>query len=235
MNDVPRTYLVVGGGTGIGLALTRRLVDEGSSVTVWSRTAHDELADLPVEHVAVDVTQPLDGVRVPDALDGVVYCPGSITLAPFSRLSDDAFLKDYTVNLLGAVRVLRLALPILADRPGSSVVLFSTVAVDTGLTFHASIASAKAAVEGLARSLAAEYAPKRVRVNVVAPSLTDTPLAAQLLSNDKKREASAERHPLGRVGTPADIAAAAHYLLGPDSGWITGQVFHLDGGMSALR
>ena len=103
MNEVPRNYLVVGGGTGIGLELTRRLVDEGSSVSVWSRTAHDELADLPVERVEVDVTHPLNGIRVPDTVDGVVYRRGSITLKPFSRLSDDAFLNDYTVNLLGAV------------------------------------------------------------------------------------------------------------------------------------
>ena len=235
MSHTQRNYLVVGGGSGIGLELTRRLVDDGASVTVWSRVAHDELSVLGVEHVAVDVSEPIEGVSLPSSLDGVAYCPGSITLAPFSRLSDDSFLKDYTVNLLGAVRVLRLALPALVERPGSSVVLFSTVAVGTGLTFHASIASAKAAVEGLARSLAAEYAPKRVRFNVVAPSLTDTPLAAQLLSNEKKREASAERHPLGRVGEPADIAAAAHYLLSPHSGWVTGQTIHVDGGMSSLR
>jgi NAD(P)-dependent dehydrogenase (short-subunit alcohol dehydrogenase family) len=119
------------------------------------------------------------------------------------------------------------------SKNGAAIVLFSTVAVQTGLPFHASIASAKGAVEGLTRSLAAELAPK-IRVNAVAPSLTDTPLAAQLLSSDDKRSASAKRHPLKRIGTPEDIANTALFLLEDSSAWMTGQIIGVDGGLGTV-
>jgi NAD(P)-dependent dehydrogenase (short-subunit alcohol dehydrogenase family) len=232
-----RTYVVVGGSSGIGLELVRRLTADGAEVQVWSRTAPEELDSLGASHIAVDVAQDI-GVQdaaVPERLDGIAYCPGSINLKPFSRLTDDDFRTEYELNVVGAARVLRHVLPALTHGEGSSVVMFSTVAAGTGLGFHASIAAAKAAVEGLGRSLAAELAPKYVRVNMVAPSATDTPLAERILGNEKKREASADRHPLKRVGAPADMAAAARYLLSPESGWMTGQVLHVDGGMSSVR
>jgi NAD(P)-dependent dehydrogenase (short-subunit alcohol dehydrogenase family) len=165
----------------------------------------------------------------------VVYCPGSIRLRPFHRLKTQDFLSDLEINLLGAVKAIQACLPGLkkADAP-ASIVLFSTVAVKTGMPFHASIASAKGAIEGLTRSLAAEFAP-RIRVNAIAPSLTDTNLAKTLLSDDGKRTAAAERHPLKRVGTPADIAAAAKFLLDDSASWITGQIIAVDGGMGAIR
>ncbi len=228
-------YLIVGGSTGIGLATARRLTDAGHDVVVWSRSSSDELAELGCEHHEVDVTGDLDGVEIPDELAGVGYFPGSINLAPFERIKLDAFRSDLEVNLLGAVKVLQKTVPQMARAGGGSVVLVSTVAVAAGMAYHASVASAKAAVEGLMRSLAAEYATKKVRVNAVAPSITDTRLAERLLSSDEKRARSAERHPLAQVGTPDDMAAAAAYLLGPDSGWVTGQVIHVDGGLSALR
>jgi NAD(P)-dependent dehydrogenase (short-subunit alcohol dehydrogenase family) len=155
-------------------------------------------------------------------------------LQPFLRLTDDAFREDFELNVLGAVRVIRAALPALKAAATSSVVLFSTVAVTTGMPMHASIAAAKGAVEGLTRSLAAEYAPK-IRVNALALSLTNTPLSASLLRTEKQRAAAAERHPLGRIGTAEDIAAAARFLLTDQASWITGQVFHVDGGIGAIR
>ena len=155
--------------------------------------------------------------KFPDVLDGMVYCPGTIELKPFQRLTMDHFKEDLAVNYLGAVKSIQGVLPRLKKSKRSpSVVLFSTVAVKTGMPFHASIAGAKAAVEGLTRSLAAEFAP-RIRFNAIAPSLTDTPLAGLLLSDEGKRKASAERHPLKRIGSPIDIAAIAVHLLSDDS------------------
>ena len=186
-------------------------------------------------HLTWDATAgdfPVD--QLPETLEGLVYCPGSIRLQPFSRLRDEDFRADFELNLLGAVRVLRAALPCLKAAGRASVVLFSTVAVGTGMPMHASIAAAKGAVEGLTRSLAAELAPG-IRVNAIAPSLTDTPLAAGLLRSERQRAAAAERHPLGRIGQPSDLAAAALFLLSEEAGWVTGQVLHVDGGMGGLR
>jgi NAD(P)-dependent dehydrogenase (short-subunit alcohol dehydrogenase family) len=167
-------------------------------------------------------------------LDGLVYLPGSITLKPFNRLSAEDFLNDFQVNCLGAVAAIQSALPALKAAPSASIVLFSTIAVAQGLSFHASIAAAKGAVEGLARSLAAELAPK-IRVNGIAPSLTDTPLAGTLLNTDAKKEASAKRHPLQLVGEPDDVAQMVSFLLSDASKFLTGQILRPDGGLSSVR
>ena len=219
----------------MGLETARTLMNQGNEVVVWSRHRSDELAELGCEHVEVDVTGALDDAELPGGLDGVAYFPGSINLAPFERIKLEAFHSDLEVNLLGAVRVLQRAIPAMARNGGGSVVLVSTVAAETGMAYHASVAAAKSAVEGLMRALAAEYAAKNVRVNAIAPSLTDTQMARRLLSSDEKRERSAERHPLRRVGTPEEMGALAAFLLGPDTPWITGEVVHVDGGLSALR
>jgi len=230
------SYVVAGGSSGIGLEITRRLVHSGSDVVVLSRTI-GPLADLPgVSHTAIDLTRDaIERERLPERIKGLVYCPGSIRLRPFHRLTTDDFENDWQVNVMGAVKTVQACLPGLkkAQSP-ASVVLFSTVAVATGMPFHASIASAKGAIEGLTRSLAAELAPT-VRVNAVAPSLTDTPLAGTLLSNDSKRQSAGERHPLKRVGTVDDVAASAIFLLDDSAAWITGQVLSVDGGMGAVR
>ena len=230
------SFVVVGGTSGIGLEITRRLAAKDYSVVVISRSA-DSWVDLPgVTLVSLDITRDaIDGDTLPEKIQGLAYCPGSIRLRPFHRLREEDFLADMRINFLGAVQAIQTCLPGLkkADAP-SSIVLFSTVAVGTGMPFHASIASAKGAVEGLTRSLAAEFAPK-IRVNAIAPSLTDTRLAETLLSDDGKRSAAADRHPLKRFGKPDDIAAAATFLLDDSSSWITGQVMAVDGGMGALR
>lgn len=229
-----KNYLIVGGGSGIGKVISQKLAEAGHQVWAYSRNIKE--ADLPssIHTFTYDVLEDEALGKMPDAIHGLVYCPGSINLKPFERMPLDAFRKELEINYLGAVKVLQQALPILKKTEGASVVLFSTVAVQNGLPFHSSIAGAKGAIEGLCRSLAAEYAPK-VRFNAIAPSLTDTPMANALLSNDKKREANADRHPLKKVGQPEDIASMALHLLGDQGGWITGQVFKIDGGMSALR
>ena len=150
------------------------------------------------------------------------------------RLSEDDFLHDLQVNLLGANRVLQQALPALKNSPSASVVFFSTVAVQIGMPFHASIAAAKGAIEGLTRSLAAELAPK-IRVNCIAPSLTDTRLAAPLLGDEKRREAAAERHPLKKIGHPKQVAEQVAYLLSDAAQFTTGQILRPDGGLSSIR
>jgi NAD(P)-dependent dehydrogenase (short-subunit alcohol dehydrogenase family) len=167
-------------------------------------------------------------------IDGLVYAPGTINLKPFRSLKKPQFQADLEVNLLGAIDLIQWALKGLQSATHPAVLFFSTVAVQQGMPFHASIAAAKGAVEGLTRSLAAEWAPK-IRVNAIAPSLTDTPLADRLLNSDAKREAAAKRHPLQRVGTPQDLATAALYLLSEDASWITGQIIPVDGGMSSLK
>lgn len=229
-------YVVVGGSSGIGYDITTRLVEKGAGVLVVSRSA-DNISGMPgVTHLALDISrQDLDVEQLPASIQGLAYCPGSIRLRPFHRLREADFMSDWQLNVMGAVKSIQACLPGMkkADTP-ASIVLFSTVAVATGMPFHASIATAKGALEGLTRSLAAEFAPK-IRINAIAPSLTDTNLARTLLSDDGKRKAAAERHPLKRFGSAGDIAAAAIFLLEDSAAWITGQVLAVDGGMGAVR
>lgn len=223
-----KNIVIIGGNSGIGKSITSKLQSQGANVFSFSRSEEGD--------GQLDVTKEVDlSGNLPETIDGLVYCPGTINLKPFHRFSLDDFQSDLEINFLGAVKVLQAAIKGLKKSDSASVVLFSTVAVQVGLGFHASIASAKGAVEGLTRSLAAEWAPNKIRVNAIAPSLTDTPLASQLLGSEDKKEASNKRHPLGRYGKPEDIAAAAIYLLGEDSSWMTGQILHLDGGMSSIK
>jgi NAD(P)-dependent dehydrogenase (short-subunit alcohol dehydrogenase family) len=231
-----KNIFIVGGSSGIGLELVKALSNVHHEIYVGSRTINT-LTEIPgVHHLALDITaESLDLEELPEIVHGLAYCPGTIVLKPFQRLSSEDFRKDFDINLLGAVKVIQGCLKRLKKSPnGASIVLFSTVAVKTGMPFHASVASAKGAVEGLTRSLAAEFAP-RIRVNAIAPSLTDTPLAASLLSNEDRQKASAERHPLKRIGSPQEVAGAALHLLSDEGSWITGQIFHVDGGMSSIR
>ncbi len=223
---------MIGGNTGIGLATAKLLLAQGNHVIAAARTAG------PLEELGISV-QPFDALNptaleLPPMLDGFIYCPGSITLKPFHRLTAEDFMKDYQINCLGAVAALQAALPALKAAPSASVVLFSTVAVAQGMPFHASIAAAKGAVEGLTFSLAAELAPK-IRVNAIAPSLTETPLAGNLLNSDAKKEACAKRHPLQLVGDADDVAQLAAFLLSDAAKFFTGQVLRPDGGLSSVR
>lgn len=229
-----REIFIVGGNSGIGLELAKLLAAAGHHMHAASRSNSELEKIAGVDFQSYDVTRKDAELTVPESLDGFVYCPGTINLKPFHRLSDDDFQSELEVNYLGAVRAIRLAYSALKKSENASIVLFSTVAVQTGLPYHASISGAKGAIEGLTRSLAAEFAPN-IRVNCLALSLTDTPLAGNLLSTEEKRKASGERHPLKRVGDPAEVAKAAAFLLGPDSGFITGQVIRIDGGLSSLK
>jgi NAD(P)-dependent dehydrogenase (short-subunit alcohol dehydrogenase family) len=229
-----KNILIIGASTGIGAALAHIISKKGANVYTASRTQGDTPSVL---HLNFDAQNPDYQVfaQLPDVLHGFVYAPGTINLKPFGRLSEADFLKDFQINVLAAIGILQNIMPKLKRAEGASVILFSTVAVQTGMGFHSSVAVSKGAIEGLTRSLAAEFAPQKIRVNAIAPSLTDTPLAKQLLSTDEKKEASNRRHPIGRYGTAEDVANAAAFLLGDESSWVTGQILGIDGGMGSIK
>lgn len=228
-----KNILIIGGSSGIGLALAEQLAPH-NKVFIASRSG-DAVQHLDIQHISYDATQDdLDTSQLPEELHGFIYCPGSINLRPFKGLKLEAFQSDFEVNVLGAVRSLKSVLSHLSASGNAAVVLFSTVAVQTGMPFHSSVAASKGAIEGLTRSLAAEFAPK-IRVNAIAPSLVDTPLASKFLNNEAKMDKANERHPLGRVGSAKEIAQATTFLLGEESSWMTGRVLQLDGGIGNLK
>jgi len=229
-----KNILIIGASSGIGLELTR-ILNENNNIYAMSRSRGELPESENIKWKEFDVLNAeIDTGFLPDQLDGLVYCPGSINLKPFRGLKVADVMSEFELNALGAFKVIQAVLPKLKKSEGASVVLFSTVAVGQGMPYHASISMAKGAVEGMTRSLAAELAPS-IRLNAIAPSLTDTPLASRLLSSDERRDASAQRHPLKRVGKPADIASMAAFLLSDKASWITGQIMSVDGGMGALK
>ena len=233
MNLNNKNILIIGGSSGIGLALAE-LLSPSNKIYIASRTS-ENIAGLDVIHIPFDATtETLDSSLLPEKLDGFVYCPGSINLRPFKGLSTEAFEKDFQINVTGAINSLKNVLGQLSASGNASVVFFSTVAVQTGMPFHSSVAASKGAIEGLTRSLAAEFAPK-IRVNAIAPSIVNTPLASKFLNNDTKIEKANDRHPLGRIGNAKEIAQATSFLLGEESSWMTGRVLQLDGGIGNLK
>ena len=230
-----KNILIIGASSGIGLDLAQKLslgnykvfgtycshpIESGNNINYlhYNAISHDEL-DLKV---------------LPEEIHGLVYCPGSINLKPFNRIKPEEFLKDYELQVIGAIKVIQALLPRLKKSEEVSIVLFSTVAVQSGFPFHTQVSASKGAIEGLAKSLAAEFAP-HIRVNVIAPSLTNTPLASNLLSTPEKIEANGNKHPLKRIGNAQDISNTAMFLLSNQSSWITGQTIKVDGGMSTLK
>lgn len=227
-----KTIVLIGGSYGIGAAIAEKLRNE-HHVIIASRSN----ANIPkgITHHTFDVLKnDISSLNLPEKIDGLVYSPGSINLKPFKMMSPETFKEDMELNFHSLVRVVHGLLPKLKNSEQASLVFFSTVAVKVGMPFHTSVAAAKGAIEGFAKAMAAEYAPN-FRVNVIAPSLTDSPLASKLLNSDSKKEKMAERHPLKKVGSTEDIAAMAAFLLNEDSQWITGQVFGVDGGLSTLN
>jgi len=232
---IPKTFLLAGCTSGIGLETLKTLRAEGHRVIAAVRHG-ERLAEFPdVETILFNAENPEAALVLPETINGLAYFPGTITLKSFRALKDEDFRRDLEINFFGAIRLIRAAVPALQKSESTgSIVLFSTVAASMGLPFHTSVAAAKGALESFARALAAELAP-RIRVNCIAPSLTDTPLAAGLLDSETKLAASKERHPLKRIGDPAEIAQMVRFLLSDNAGFITGQVLPMDGGLSTLR
>lgn len=227
-------YLIIGASTGIGRALAQQLAAAGHQV-YGTYHNHPMSNETGIHYSSLNVLdESPDWSFLPPQLDGLAYCVGAIPLKPFPRLALQAFREDYELQVLGAIKSIQAALPALKASGHGSIVLYSTVAVQTGFPFHSIVSASKGALEGLVRALAAELAPT-LRVNAIAPSLTDTPLAQSLLGTPEKRDQHASRHPLKRVGQAEDLAHMAAFLLGPQSTWISGQILHVDGGMGAIK
>ncbi|RPG56001.1 MAG: SDR family oxidoreductase [Flavobacteriales bacterium] len=228
-----KNYLVIGGSSGIGKEISELLSNEN---IVFS-TSRNELneSNENIRHIKYDVlVDELDPELLPEQIDGFVYCPGTINLRPFRSLKLETFRSDLELNLIGAIKTLQIILTRLQQSPSSSIIFYSTVAVKTGMPFHSSVSSSKSALEGLTKSLAAEFAPK-IRVNCIAPSIVNTPLANKFLNTEDKIEKAAARHPLNKIGTAKEIAQLTQYLLDDKSKWITGQIINIDGGISSVK
>ena len=229
-----KNILIVGGSSGIGLSLVKQLQSDHNLIV--ANRSNEALNGLSVEFIPYDAeNDELEVAKLPETLHGLVYCPGTINLRPFKGLRPEVFTRDFSINVMGAIKTLQAVLGRLQNSEvPASVVFFSTVAVQTGMPFHSSVATAKGALEGLSRSLAAELAPK-IRFNVLAPSLVDTPLAEKFLNNDTKKSNAEARHPLQRIGSSEEIARMVAFLLGDQSSWMTAQTITIDGGIGSIK
>ena len=229
-----RNYIIIGGSAGIGKELVELL--EGQDTNIIATYNRNKIEDRQnVNYIKLDVlSDSLNIDHLPQEIHGLAYCPGSINLKPFHRFKDEDFIDDFKLQVLGATKIIKQLLPRLKKSEDSSILLFSTVAVQSGFTFHSQVAMSKGAIEGLTRSLAAELSPK-IRVNAIAPSLTNTSLADRFLNTDEKIKLHSENNPLKRIGQAKDIAEAAVFLLTQKSSWVTGQIIHVDGGFSKIK
>lgn len=228
-----QNYLIIGASSGIGAATAALLANQATVFGTYNKTVVTNSSNTQFHYCNV-LEDTIDFSYLPEKIDGLVYCPGSINLRPFTRIQPKDFEEDYKLQVSGFVKVLQAVLPKLKQGTHPAIVLFSTVAVQTGFNFHTQVAASKGAIEGLTKALAAELAPT-IRVNCIAPSITNTPLAGTILNTPEKVEANAQRHPLKKVGEPADIAEMVAFLLSDKSKWITGQVLHIDGGMGTIK
>lgn len=225
-----KKIVVIGGSRGIGNAIVNLLVSENQVINI-SRNEPSEIHQN-LTHYSCDILT--DELPAIEAIDSLIYCPGSINLKPISRLKLEEFREDFEINVIGAVKAIQHFLPALKNGKNPSIVLFSTVAAKLGMPFHASVAAAKSAVEGLTKSLGAELAPT-IRVNAIAPTVTNTDLASKLLRNEKMIENITERHPLKKFLHPEEVAAMAHFLISDNALSISGQIFELDCGIVSFK
>ncbi len=230
-----KTLLVIGGSSGIGAYTVKSLIENGNRViaTYFKNEITIQHPNLITFSYDVLGHEPIDLKEI-DKLDGMVYCPGSIILKPYSRFTEEELINDLRLNVLGAHKVIKEVSSSLKKSETASIVLFSSVAAGVGFPYHLQVGISKGAVEGMTKSLAAELSPS-IRVNAIAPSLTNTPMAENLVNSDERREANGKRHPLGRIGEAHDISSMTSFLLSDQASWITGQIFNVDGGISSLK
>ena len=226
------TYIVAGSSSGIGHSIALNLLNQGHEVIGFNRNRpnfeHSHFSFHEADFSQLDVQLP----ELSQAIDGIFYCPGSIQLKPFKNIKSTDFINDFMLNVIGATQLIKKYLPQLQLAASPGIVLFSSVAAQTGMSFHSSIASSKAAIEGLTKSLAAEFAPK-IRVNAIAPSLTQTALSEKFINTEEKLQASRDRHPLKRIGTAEEIATSSIQIM--QNHWMTGQIITIDGGLGSIR
>ena len=225
-----KNILIVGGSKGIGEQVLSEMILENHIINL-SRSL-PKISNTNLSNYTVDILH--DELPDLEKLDSIVYCPGSINLKPITRLSLQDFRDDFEINLIGAVKTIQKYLPLLKRSNNGSIVLFSTVATKLGMPYHSSVAASKSAVDGLVKTLGAELAPK-IRVNAVAPTITNTDLASNILRNDKIVENMVERHPLKKILVPNEVAKMVKFLISDDSSSISGQTFNLDAGIVSFK
>jgi NAD(P)-dependent dehydrogenase (short-subunit alcohol dehydrogenase family) len=225
-----KKIVVIGGSKGIGKAIVTSLVGENKVINISRSDTLEPHQNLT--HFSLDILT--DDLPAIEEIDSLIYCPGSINLKPISRLKLEEFRDDFEINVIGAVKAIQHYLPSLKKGTKPSILLFSTVAAKLGMPFHASVAAAKSAVEGLTKSLGAELAPS-IRVNAIAPTVTNTDLASKLLRNDRMMENITERHPLKKYLQPQEVADMATFLISDKAASISGQIFELDCGIVSFK
>lgn len=225
-----KNIVIIGGSKGIGNAILKEAIENNKVINIsrnLPEISHPNLTNFQLDVLATEL---------PDIeqVDVLIYCPGSINLKPIVSLGIDDFRNDFEINVIGAVKSIQKYLPTLKKGTNPSIILFSTVAAKLGMPFHASIATAKSGVEGLVKSLGAELAPT-VRVNAIAPTITETSLSAAILRNDRMKENMIERHPMKGYLNPEEVAGMANFLMSDSAKSISGQVFEMDCGIVSFK
>tara|TARA_B100000683_G_C12364828_1_gene504607 strand:+ start:197 stop:883 length:687 start_codon:yes stop_codon:yes gene_type:complete len=227
-----KNILIIGGSSGVGDAITKKLSTHNKIISTYRNNFKENSNNIEYKKFDVIENTP-DELEIDTPLNSIIYCPGTINLKPVHRYSEQELLNDFRINVTGFIKLFSFFKKNLQNSENASVILFSSVAAQKGISFHTQVACSKGAIESLTRTLAAELAPK-IRVNAIAPSLLDTPLSEKFLNTEKKIETNKERHPLKQIGDPEDVAKLVEFLINDHAKWITGQVINIDGGLSTL-